>query len=119
MLEVTRKLVDLLDLSPIGDDHFQGDSEDLGFPNVFGGQVLGQALMAASLGAIDAGFEEGAAPLPQVMIGDPDYYDRWGFLADHTGGWHCPGPYDRDRLLARTGNPAVLPAEGMLGPWNS
>lgn len=41
MLEITRKLVDLLDLSPIGDDHFQGDSEDLGFPNVFGGQVLG------------------------------------------------------------------------------
>ena len=48
MLEVTRKLVDLLDLSPIGDDHFQGDSEDLGFPHVFGGQVLGQGLMAAS-----------------------------------------------------------------------
>lgn len=48
MLEVTRKLVELLDLSPIGADHFQGDSEDLGFPNVFGGQVLGQALMAAS-----------------------------------------------------------------------
>ncbi|MBZ2169256.1 acyl-CoA thioesterase II [Marinobacter sp. F4216] len=48
MLEVTKKLLELLDLSPIGDDHFQGDSEDLGFPNVFGGQVLGQALMAAS-----------------------------------------------------------------------
>ncbi|MDP4547606.1 MAG: acyl-CoA thioesterase II [Marinobacter sp.] len=48
MLEVTKKLVELLDLSPIGDDHFQGDSEDLGFPHVFGGQVLGQALMAAS-----------------------------------------------------------------------
>ncbi|PSF05170.1 acyl-CoA thioesterase II [Marinobacter fuscus] len=48
MLEVTRRLLELLDLSPIGDDHFQGDSEDLGFPNVFGGQVLGQALMAAS-----------------------------------------------------------------------
>ncbi|MDX1756365.1 MAG: acyl-CoA thioesterase II [Marinobacter sp.] len=48
MLEVTRKLVELLDLSPTGDDHFQGDSEDLGFRNVFGGQVLGQALMAAS-----------------------------------------------------------------------
>lgn len=28
MLDVTRKLVELLDLSPIGDDHFQGDSED-------------------------------------------------------------------------------------------
>lgn len=38
MLDVTRKLVELLDLSPpIGDDHFQGDSEDLGFPHVFGG----------------------------------------------------------------------------------
>lgn len=48
MLDVTRKLVELLDLAPIGDDHFQGDSDDLGFPNVFGGQVLGQALMAAS-----------------------------------------------------------------------
>jgi acyl-CoA thioesterase-2 len=48
MLEVTKKLVDLLDLTHIGDDYFQGDSEDLGFPNVFGGQVLGQALMAAS-----------------------------------------------------------------------
>src|SRR5690348_3943403 len=48
MLEITRKLIDLLDLSPIGDDHFQGDSEDLGFPHVFGGQVLGQALVAAS-----------------------------------------------------------------------
>ncbi len=48
MLEITKKLVDLLDLSHLGDDYFQGDSEDLGFPNVFGGQVLGQALMASS-----------------------------------------------------------------------
>lgn len=48
MLDVTRKLVELLDLAPLGDDHFQGESENLGFPNVFGGQVLGQGLMAAS-----------------------------------------------------------------------
>ena len=48
MLDITRKLVDLLNVSATGVDHFQGDSEDLGFPNVFGGQVLGQALMAAS-----------------------------------------------------------------------
>ena len=40
--------------------------------------------MAASLGAIDAGFEDGASPLPQVMIGDPDYYDRWQFTAGYT-----------------------------------
>lgn len=48
MLEVTEKLIELLDLSSIGNDVYRGDSEDLGFPNVFGGQVLGQALMAAS-----------------------------------------------------------------------
>ena len=72
----------------------------------------------ASLGAIDAGFEDGASPLPQVMIGDPDYYDRWQFTAAHTQGWHCPGPFEKHRLLARSGNPAILPAEGMLGPWS-
>lgn len=32
MLDVTRKLVELLDIAPVGDDHFQGESEDLGFP---------------------------------------------------------------------------------------
>lgn len=48
MLEVTRKLIDLLDVAPMGDDQFIGESEDLGFANVFGGQVLGQSLMAAS-----------------------------------------------------------------------
>lgn len=48
MLEITKKLVELLYLSPVGEDHYRGDSQDLGFPHVFGGQVLGQALMAAS-----------------------------------------------------------------------
>lgn len=47
MQEVTRELVELLDLLPVGNDHFSGNSQDLGFPAVFGGQVLGQALMAA------------------------------------------------------------------------
>lgn len=78
---------------------------------------FGKALMAASLSAIEAGFESGAAPLPQVMIGDPDYYGRWDFLGKHTAGWHCPGPFEQNRLLVRSGNSAVLPAEGMLGPW--
>ncbi|MFN2100111.1 GNAT family N-acetyltransferase [Altererythrobacter sp. MF3-039] len=82
------------------------------------GEGFGKALMAASLGAIDAGFESGAPPLPQVLIGDEPYYGRWGFSAQNTGKWHCPGPFDRDRLLARTGNPAILPVEGMLVPWN-
>lgn len=77
------------------------------------GLGYGQALMSAALAALDP-----RAPLPQVMIGDPEYYGRfWGFSNAHTGGWRLPGPYEQHRLLARTSNPAVLPEAGMLGPW--
>ncbi|PKB25018.1 putative N-acetyltransferase YhbS [Novosphingobium kunmingense] len=77
------------------------------------GAGIGQALMTASLAALSP-----QAPLPQVMIGDPEYYGRfWGFANTHTGGWNLPGPFEQHRLLARTDNPAVLPREGVLGPW--
>lgn len=77
------------------------------------GQGIGQALMTASLGALSP-----QAPLPQVMIGDPEYYGRfWGFSNAATAGWSLPGPFDPRRLLARCDNPSVLPKEGMLGPW--
>jgi predicted N-acetyltransferase YhbS len=76
-------------------------------------QGYGKALMAASLAGVDP-----RAPLPQVMIGDPEYYGRfWGFTAEHTGGWTLPGPWAPHRLLVRSANPAVLPLEGKLGPW--
>jgi acyl-CoA thioesterase II len=42
------ELVDLMQLEPLGGDRFRAQSEDLGTPAVFGGQVLGQSLMAAS-----------------------------------------------------------------------
>ena len=74
---------------------------------------FGQALMTASLAALDP-----RAPLPQVMVGDPEYYGRfWGFTNKFTAGWTLPGPFDPRRLLARCDNPAVLPGEGTLGPW--
>lgn len=77
------------------------------------GEGFGQALMLAMLGALDD-----RAPLPQVLIGDADYYGRFfGFSAAPTGGWRVPGPYEQDRLLVRAANPAVLPKEGTLGPW--
>lgn len=73
---------------------------------------FGKALMLAALGALEPG------ALPQVMIGDPEYYGRFfGFTAAPTGGWRCSGPFDPARLLVRCDNLAVLPAEGMLGPW--
>ena len=46
-------LVDLLRLAPLGGDRFRAESQDIGTPVVFGGQVLGQALMAANL-TVDA-----------------------------------------------------------------
>jgi predicted N-acetyltransferase YhbS len=77
------------------------------------GEGFGQALMSASLSGIDS-----RAPLPQVMIGDADYYGRfWGFTNEYTQGWDLPGPFDPARLLVRCENPAVLPEKGMLGPW--
>jgi acyl-CoA thioesterase-2 len=42
------ELVGLMQLEPVGEDRFLGQSENLGTPAVFGGQVLGQSLLAAS-----------------------------------------------------------------------
>ncbi|TNC81841.1 MAG: acyl-CoA thioesterase II [Oleiphilus sp.] len=47
MNKVLQQLIDVLQLQQIGDLRFEGCSEDLGFKNVFGGQVCGQAMMAA------------------------------------------------------------------------
>ncbi|WP_336986059.1 N-acetyltransferase [Altererythrobacter aquiaggeris] len=74
----------------------------------------GKALMLATLGGMAQD-----ATLPQVMIGDPEYYERFfEFTAAHTSGWRCPGPFEQHRLLVRTPNPAILPSTGMLGPWD-
>ena len=43
-----QELIDLLGLESIGVNRFRGYCQDLGFPNLFGGQVLGQSLSAAS-----------------------------------------------------------------------
>jgi predicted N-acetyltransferase YhbS len=49
-----------------------------------------------------------------VMIGDPEYYSRFGFSADETAGWSLPGPWEPHRLLARNTAQAGLPTEGMI-----
>ena len=48
MNRVLADLIDLLDLEDIEDNLFRGQSRDLGGKSVFGGQVLGQALVAAT-----------------------------------------------------------------------
>lgn len=47
MNSVLNQLIEVLNLKKLDDLHFEGCSEDLGFRNVFGGQVCGQAMMAA------------------------------------------------------------------------
>lgn len=46
--ELLGELITLLNLEPIEEDIYRGQSQDLGFRQLFGGQVLGQALSAAS-----------------------------------------------------------------------
>ena len=81
------------------------------------GEGFGQGLMAAVLDAEKRLAADGQTPFAQVLIGDADYYGRWGFSAASTAGWRCPGPYEPERLLARGPALAAMPAEGMLGPW--
>jgi len=48
MDQLLADLIRLLELERLEHDLFRGESRDIGSPQVFGGQVLGQALMAAS-----------------------------------------------------------------------
>jgi predicted N-acetyltransferase YhbS len=41
------------------------------------------------------------------MVGDAEYYGRFGFSADSTGGWILPGPWEAHRLLARNAPPVA------------
>jgi len=51
MSNVLDQLISLLRLEEIETDKFEGQTEDLGFKQLFGGQLLAQSLMAASLTA--------------------------------------------------------------------
>ncbi len=72
---------------------------------------LGKMLMTKALGIADAGGHNAL-----LLIGDADYYGKFGFVADATAGWQVPGPVDRARLLARVAAGRMLPATGTLGP---
>ena len=71
---------------------------------------IGRRLVARALDAA-AATGLGAA---MMLIGDPEYYGRFGFAADRTGGWRLPGPVESRRLLAR--GDAVPSGPGLLGP---
>lgn len=47
MSNALNRLIQLLTLTPLGNGQYQGESEDLGLPQVFGGQVMAQSIAAA------------------------------------------------------------------------
>jgi len=48
-----------------------------------------------------------------LLVGDPQYYVRFGFTAEKTAGLAMPGPFEKRRLLALELKPGAL--EGAAG----
>ncbi|NHB88150.1 acyl-CoA thioesterase II [Photorhabdus tasmaniensis] len=53
MSKSLKNLINLMNLEKIEEGIYRGQSKDLGFPQVFGGQVIGQALYAAKQTVVD------------------------------------------------------------------
>ncbi|MEJ0078652.1 MAG: N-acetyltransferase [Alphaproteobacteria bacterium] len=52
-----------------------------------------------------------------LLVGDAPYYGRFGFSAGKTGALGLPGPYEKDRLLAREIVDGALDgARGLISP---
>jgi predicted N-acetyltransferase YhbS len=50
-----------------------------------------------------------------VLVGDPEYYNRFGFSGEKTGALWMPGPFERHRLLGRELKAGALGgARGMI-----
>ena len=73
---------------------------------------IGSALMDKAMAASSKDYPE----TPMMMIGDYDYYRRWGFSAEGTQFWRLNGPFDPSRLLMRNANDVVADVSGEVVP---
>ena len=81
MTQILDALVNLLTLERIEENLFRGASQDLGFPQLFGGQVLGQVISAAS----------------QTVTPERHVHSLHGYFL-RPGDSHQPVVYDVDRV---------------------
>ncbi|NKC23134.1 N-acetyltransferase [Ochrobactrum oryzae] len=71
---------------------------------------IGSALMRH---AIDEAKDRGHGAI--LLVGDPEYYERFSFTAEKTGELAMPGPYEKRRFLALELKPGHLDgAHGIL-----
>ncbi len=84
MNQLLEDLIKVMTLERIEEDLFRGESRDIGSPQVFGGQVLGQALMAAA-----------------ATVQDRDAHSLHAYFL-RRGDFNSPIVYEVDR--ARDGN---------------
>jgi predicted N-acetyltransferase YhbS len=61
----------------------------------YAGKGIGSALMNLAIGEAKR-LEHSAI----ILVGDADYYRRFGFSAEKTGNLFMPGPFEKARLLA-------------------
>ena len=50
-----------------------------------------------------------------ILVGDHDYYERFGFQPAGTGRFQLPGPVDQRRILIRDLSPDAAKLKGALG----
>lgn len=81
--DATNKSVTALMLGPLAVDPFAS------------GLGIGSALMRKAI-AMAKALGHGAI----LLVGDPEYYERFGFTAQRTGNLAMPGPFEKRRLLA-------------------
>lgn len=76
------------------------------------GRGIGSALVRHAMAAA------GRRGHPAVLlVGDAEFYGRFGFSAEKTGALWLPGPYERHRLLGYELLPGALDdARGLVGP---